>query len=128
MTSKKRPNKIRSNYPTLENVPEKLRSARTLAQNVPNVIFDFVEYMADIAMKKSKYHITFIAETMWNLVFDAKDHIEEQRDDGIPIPKKLKGKMPEIRKNIEYFYLLIDKISSKEFAERFRKLDLLGNK
>lgn len=128
MALRKRPKKKQSNYPTLENVPEKLQSARKLAQNIPTVIFDFAEYMADIAVKKLKYHCTFIAETLWALTLDAKDHIEDQRDDGIPVPKKLKGKMPEILKNMKYFYILIDKISSKEFADKFRELDLLGKK
>lgn len=118
-----------SNDPTLTNVPEKLRSARRVAQNIPTVILDFADFMSDIAMKKSRYHCTFIAETLWILTFDAKNRIEEQQggDDGIPIPRKLEGKMPEIRKNIEYFYLLIDQISSKEFSKKFRRLALIGN-
>lgn len=114
--------------PTLENVPEKLCSAREIAPNIPNVILDFADFMADIAIKEPRYHFTFIAETLWILTCEAKNRIEgKQGGDGIAVPKKLEGKMPEVCSNIEYFYILIDKISSKEFSEKFRRLALIVN-
>lgn len=102
--------------PTLENVPEKLRSVRQIAPDIPNVILDFAEYMADMA-----HPLPHIVETLWCLFYDAKDLIvaEDQT-----VPKTLKGKMPEIFDNIESFYILVDKISSKEFSEKFRALSL----
>ena len=114
------------NNPTLENVPEKLRSARQIASNIPDVFLDFAEYMADLAA--TRLQRPYIAETLWGLAYDAKDCIEAKTSGKIPVPEKLKRKMPEILRNVECFYLLIDKISSKEFSEKFRELHLFGNK
>lgn len=111
--------------PTLKNAAEKLRNVRKLKVEVSDVMLDFVEYMAEIARKVSPYNFDepFIPERMWSLAMDATDNIKS----GIAfpaVPKTLTNAetIKEIKDHKEELFKVIDKIASKEFAEKCRSL------
>lgn len=111
--------------PTLENAPEKLRNVRKLNVEVSDVMLDFVEYMAEIAERVSPYKFNqpFIPERMWSLAMDAMDNIKAASA-YLEVPKTLKNTktIKEIKDHKEELFKVIDKIASKEFAEKCRYL------
>ncbi|MDE5830724.1 MAG: hypothetical protein K2H53_03485 [Clostridia bacterium] len=118
--------------PELENVTEKLRQVRWRSHDkFPNVILDFVDYMADIAKKDDDYYQKVIAERVVLLIDKAKRNIQasqlgiEQKNATVPVPENLKEKGAEINKKLPYLILVIDEIASVEFSKRFRELFIM---
>jgi hypothetical protein len=103
----------------LKEVPTKLRNARSVTKNVPYELHDFCDYLADVAKENLN------PMEMMILLFTALDDLKKERcgfTKKIEFPEQLKIEKIQIISYLSFFPLIIDKITSKEFAEEFRGL------
>lgn len=103
----------------LTDAPNKLRSARKVVRNVPYELHDFADYLANIAeptlnpadlMKLLICGLADINSSSYR--FQKKDSFKQE----------LWIENRRITEYISFFPLIIDRISSKEFAKCFREL------
>lgn len=103
----------------LTDVPGKLREARNVATNVPYELHDFCDYLADGANDQ------IVPKGMIVLLIGGLDDIQKESCGfgfKVTFPEKLKKEKYQIISYLSYFPLIIDKIASKEFAEKFRNM------
>ena len=116
----------------LVDVPNQLRSARNVTNDVPYELHDFCDYLASIAQKQNMHPghmLTLVAYGVKQLLQTSVDRADMR------YPEELEEEKEQIIKYISYFPIVIDRIASKEFAEGFRaifmkvfhKVDYIGS-
>lgn len=103
----------------LTDVSKKLREARNVATNVPYELHDFCDYLADVANEQlvPEGMIMLLTCALWDLQKESCGFTAK-----VEFPEILKDEKYQIIIYLSYFPLIVDKIASKEFAEKFRNL------
>ncbi len=108
-------------------VPSMLRGARNTVKDIPADLFDFCDFLADIA--EYLYNLSedknqeFTSQSMIHLLeIGLNDLFKENCKflSDLEFPENLKGKYIQILSDLSYFPLIIDEICSKDFAKQFR--------
>lgn len=103
----------------LTDVPSKLRKVREAANDIPNELYDFTDYLASIADSQVN------PAGMITLLICGLTDIDSAKSSSMKeviFPEKLLTERYQIFAYISSFPLIIDKIASKEFAKEFREL------
>lgn len=114
-------NGIYENF-SLQDISNKLRSAREVSKNVPKELHNLCDYIADIidtkkiTMVTPKKLVWILSQSLADLAKDCCCHTKN-----VELPEILKYQRTAIVSYISYFPLIIDTIADKNFAKTFRE-------
>ncbi len=114
-------NGIYENF-SLQDISNKLRSAREVSKNVPKELHNLCDYIADIidtkkiTMVTPKKLVWILSQSLADLAKDCCCHTKN-----VELPEILKYQRTAIVSYISYFPLIIDKIADEDFAKTFRE-------